>query len=119
MHANIQKIRKTDEDRLNIELQKNIDIISSLAREFPDKRFMGFCAETERVEEHAKLKLIKKGLDFIVANDVSKSDIGFDSDYNEVSVFTDNSHQFFHKASKSLLAIQLVNLLSKDNQSLH
>ena len=118
-HQNIQKIKKTDEDRLNIELKKNIDIISSLAREFTDKRFMGFCAETERIEEHAKSKLIKKGLDFIVANDVSKSDIGFDSDYNEVSVFTDKSHQFFQKASKRLLAIQLINLLSQDTQSLH
>ena len=80
---------------------------------------MGFCAETERIEEHAKSKLIKKGLDFIVANDVSKSDIGFDSDYNEVSVFTDKSHQFLQKASKRLLAIQLINLLSQDTQSLH
>ena len=118
-NKNIQKIKKIDEDKLNIELQKNIDIISSLAREITDKRFMGFCAETERVEEHAKSKLIKKGLDFIVANDVSKSDIGFDSDFNEVSVFTGNSHRFFQKASKRLLAIQLVNLLSKDSQLLH
>ena len=118
-NKNTQKIKKIDEDNLNIELQKNIDIIASLASKFRDKRFMGFCAETERVEEHAKSKLIKKGLDFIVANDVSKSDIGFDSDFNEVSVFTGNSHRFFQKASKRLLAIQLVNLLSKDSQLLH
>jgi phosphopantothenoylcysteine decarboxylase/phosphopantothenate--cysteine ligase len=118
-NKNTQKIKKIDEDKLNIELQKNIDIIASLASKFRDKRFMGFCAETERVEEHAKSKLIKKGLDFIVANDVSKSDIGFDSDFNEVSVFTGNSHRFFQKASKRLLAIQLVNLLSKDSQLLH
>ena len=80
---------------------------------------MGFCAETERVEEHARSKLIKKGLDFIVANDVSKSDIGFDSDFNEVSVFTDSSQKFFQKSSKSLLAIKLVSLLSQDSLSVH
>lgn len=116
---NIQKIKKTKKDLLNIELQKNIDIISSLASEFNDKKFMGFCAETERVEEHARSKLIKKGLDFIVANDVSKSDIGFDSDFNEVSVFTDSSQKFFQKSSKSLLAIKLVSLLSQDSLSVH
>ena len=49
---------------------------------------MGFCAETEKIEEQAKVKLVEKGLDFIVANDVSKKDIGFDSDFNEISVFT-------------------------------
>ena len=114
-----QKIKKTSKDELNIKLEKNIDIISTLAGEFANKVFMGFCAETERVEEHAKSKLIRKGLDFIVANDVSKSDIGFDSDFNEVSVFTKNTSKFFQKASKTLLAIQLINLLDQKSQSIH
>ena len=80
---------------------------------------MGFCAETENVEEHAKIKLVEKGLDFIVANDVSKKGIGFDSDFNEISVFTKESHTHLQKASKNLLAIQLINMLNKDNQSIH
>ena len=80
---------------------------------------MGFCAETEKIEEHAKVKLVEKGLDFIVANDVSKKDIGFDSDFNEISEFTKESHTHFHKASKNLLAVQLINMLSKNNQSIH
>ena len=80
---------------------------------------MGFCAETERVEEYAKEKLISKGLDLIVANDVSKSDIGFDSDFNEVNVYTKEEKKYFQKSTKSLLAIKLINLLGPDSQSIH
>ena len=100
-------------------MKKNIDIISSLAEQFPAKTFMGFCAETERVEEYAKEKLISKGLDLIVANDVSKSDIGFDSDFNEVNVYTKEEKKYFQKSTKSLLAIKLINLLGPDSQSIH
>ena len=116
---NQNKIKKSSSKDLQISLKKNIDIISSLSKEYPHKKFMGFCAETENVEEHAKIKLVEKGLDFIVANDVSKKDIGFDSDFNEISVFTKESHTHFQKASKNLLAIQLINMLSKDNQFIH
>ena len=116
---NQNKIKKSSSKDLQISLKKNIDIISSLSEEYPHKKFMGFCAETENVEEHAKIKLVEKGLDFIVANDVSKKDIGFDSDFNEISVFTKESHTHLQKASKNLLAIQLINMLSKDNQFIH
>ena len=116
---NKNKIKKSSSKDLQISLKKNIDIIASLSSEFPHKKFMGFCAETENVEEHAKIKLVEKGLDFIVANDVSKKGIGFDSDFNEISVFTKESHTHLQKASKNLLAIQLINMLNKDNQSIH
>ena len=116
---NQNKIKKSSENYLEIQLKKNIDIISSLAEQFPKKIFMGFCAETERVEEHAKEKLISKGLDLIVANDVSKQDIGFDSDFNEVNVYTKESKKYFEKSSKSLLAIKLINLLDQDSQPFH
>ena len=116
---NQNKIKKSSSKDMQISLKKNIDIIASLSKEFPDKKFMGFCAETEKIEEHAKVKLVEKGLDFIVANDVSKKDIGFDSDFNEISVFTKESHTHFQKASKNLLAVQLINMLSKNNQSIH
>ena len=114
-----QKIKKSFENHFDIRLEKNIDIISSLAEQFPAKTFMGFCAETERVEEYAKEKLISKGLDLIVANDVSKSDIGFDSDFNEVNVYTKEEKKYFQKSTKSLLAIKLINLLGPDSQSIH
>ena len=116
---NQNKIKKSSSKDLKISLKKNIDIIASLSKEFPDKKFMGFCAETEKIEEHAKIKLVEKGLDFIVANDVSKKDIGFDSDFNEISVFTNESHTHFQKASKNFLAVQLINMLSKNYQSIH
>mgnify|MGYP002701094773 CR=1 FL=1 len=119
VEINDQKIKKSFENHFDIRLEKNIDIISSLAEQFPAKTFMGFCAETERVEEYAKEKLISKGLDLIVANDVSKSDIGFDSDFNEVNVYTKEEKKYFQKSTKSLLAIKLINLLGPDSQSIH
>ena len=51
---NQNKIKKSSSKDMQISLKKNIDIIASLSKEFPDKKFMGFCAETEKIEEHAK-----------------------------------------------------------------
>jgi len=48
---------------------------------------IGFAAETNDVQENAKKKLIEKNCDWIIANDVSDNSIGFNSDFNEVSVF--------------------------------
>ena len=48
---------------------------------------IGFAAETNNIQENAKKKLIEKNCDWIIANDVSNKSIGFDSDFNEVSIF--------------------------------
>lgn len=67
-------------------LQETPDLLKSLK---PKKRglFIGFAAETTDVEMHARQKLSSKGLDLIVANDVSRTDIGFDSDFNQANVY--------------------------------
>ena len=54
------------------------------------KLVIGFAAETENVRENAKKKLTEKNCDWIIANDVSNKLIGFDSDFNEVSIFYKN-----------------------------
>ena len=78
------KIRKS-EDHLTIELVRNADILGSARAEFRyEGVLVGFAAETENLEEHAREKLHRKGCDLVVANDVSRSGIGFDSDHNEV-----------------------------------
>ncbi len=51
------------------------------------KLVIGFAAETNNIEENAKKKLSEKNLDWIIANDVSNKSIGFDSDFNEVSIY--------------------------------
>jgi phosphopantothenoylcysteine decarboxylase/phosphopantothenate--cysteine ligase len=79
-----QKIKKTDET-FTLELVRTKDILGSARLEFSYKGVLvGFAAETENVIENARKKLLKKGCDLVVANDVSKPGLGFDSDRNEV-----------------------------------
>ena len=87
-----QKIKKSS-DRMTLELVKNPDILASARTEFDfHGALIGFAAETEKLEEHARIKLEKKGADLIVANDVSRPGIGFDSEQNEILlVYPDRS----------------------------
>ena len=80
------KIKKTGA-ALTVKLEPTEDILGTIAKQKKAaQKVVGFAAETERVAEFAKAKLEKKRLDWIVANDVSRQDIGFDSDQNEVEV---------------------------------
>jgi phosphopantothenoylcysteine decarboxylase/phosphopantothenate--cysteine ligase len=58
-----------------------------------DRVTVGFAAETRDLIENARSKLVSKNLDFIVANDVSRSDRGFESDYNEVKILYPEGHR--------------------------
>lgn len=81
------KLKKTAEDEISIDLVKNPDILKEISASKKDNQLViGFCAESENVLEFAKEKIQKKGCDFLIANDVSRSDIGFSSDYNEVFI---------------------------------
>jgi phosphopantothenoylcysteine decarboxylase/phosphopantothenate--cysteine ligase len=81
-----QKIKRASRETLELELVRNPDILASVARAGGGRTVVGFAAETEDVLEQARAKLLRKGCDLIVANDVSRSDIGFDADRNEVHV---------------------------------
>ncbi|HVR97834.1 MAG TPA: bifunctional phosphopantothenoylcysteine decarboxylase/phosphopantothenate--cysteine ligase CoaBC [Thermoanaerobaculia bacterium] len=70
-----------------IELEENPDILAGLAELAPDAVRVGFAAETDDLERYAQAKLESKGADFLVANDVSRKDIAFESEANEVTVF--------------------------------
>ncbi|MDC0328045.1 bifunctional phosphopantothenoylcysteine decarboxylase/phosphopantothenate--cysteine ligase CoaBC [Candidatus Pelagibacter sp.] len=82
-----EKIKKYD--NLNLELEKNVDILNYISKHnsLRPKLVIGFAAETNNIRENAQKKLIEKNCDWIIANDVSDSSIGFDSDFNEVSIF--------------------------------
>jgi len=69
---------------------------------------IGFAAETHQVAQHANLKLVTKSLDAIVANDVSRSDIGFNSDYNAVALFTALGSEITLEGSKRVVAESLI-----------
>jgi len=83
----IEKMKK--QEHLNLELEKNIDIINYISKHnsLRPKLVIGFAAETNNIPENAQRKLIEKNCDWIIANDVSNNSIGFDSDFNEVSIF--------------------------------
>jgi len=84
---NNNKIKK--QEKLHLELEKNIDILNYVSKHnsLRPKLVIGFAAETNDVEENAKKKLEEKNCDWIIANDVSNKTIGFDSNFNEVSIF--------------------------------
>lgn len=108
--ANIagQKIKKTG-DTLTLEFVKTPDILGSARSDFAyTGTLIGFAAETEKLEEHARDKLTRKGCDMIIANDVSKPGIGFDSDHNQVILVYPESSEPLPTATKHDLAHQLV-----------
>jgi len=85
--ANNEKIKK--QEHLHLELEKNVDILNYVSKHnsLRPKLVIGFAAETNNIQENSKKKLIEKNCDWIIANDVSNKSIGFDSDFNEVSIF--------------------------------
>ena len=84
------KIKK--EEALNLNLEKNIDILNYISNHnsMRPEIVIGFAAETNEVLKNAEEKLNKKNCDWIIANDVSKKNIGFNSDYNEVVIHYKN-----------------------------
>lgn len=70
---------------LELKLVENPDILKSICKT-PNKIICGFCAESENLLENAKVKIQKKGCDFLIANDISRKDIGFNTDENEVYI---------------------------------
>ncbi|WP_406828618.1 bifunctional phosphopantothenoylcysteine decarboxylase/phosphopantothenate--cysteine ligase CoaBC [Microbulbifer sp. ARAS458-1] len=105
-----QKIKKEDgNDSDVLSLVKNPDIVATIAGRRDRRPFVvGFAAETENVIEHAKLKLARKNLDMIVANDVSAPEGGFNSDHNQVTVIDHSGEQTLPAALKTELAAELI-----------
>jgi phosphopantothenoylcysteine decarboxylase/phosphopantothenate--cysteine ligase len=81
-----EKIKKRD--YVNLNLERNIDILNYVSNHnsLRPKLVIGFAAETHNIEENSKKKLMEKNCDWIIANDVSNKSIGFDSDFNEVTI---------------------------------
>jgi phosphopantothenoylcysteine decarboxylase/phosphopantothenate--cysteine ligase len=98
-----------------IELVANPDILADLPRIAPRALRVGFAAETEDLEREARAKLEAKGAHLLVANDVSRADIGFGSDDNEVTVYRRGGEPvFLGRRPKADLARDLVDLFSRE-----
>lgn len=107
-----QKLKKTSDDVLTLELVKNPDVLATISNAYPHLLTVGFAAETNDVEDYARGKLIAKNLDMIACNDVSDKTIGFGSDDNAMTVFFAQKYNkdkaVLNKASKDDIARQLV-----------
>ncbi len=104
-----EKIKKNEISKLSLE--KNIDILRHISNHnsLRPKLVIGFAAETNSIKKNATKKLSEKNCDWIIANDISKKDIGFESDFNEVSIFyKNNSEEKLQKMRKSNLAEEIV-----------
>ena len=96
---NKDKIKKGE--NLTINLEKNVDILNYVSNHnsMRPKLVIGFAAETNNLDKNASLKLTNKNCDWIIANDISKKDSGFDSDYNEVTIHYKDSKNKKEKLS--------------------
>ena len=107
-----KKIKKEDNSSLDIELEKNEDILKYVSDNFSESYIVGFAAETSDVIENAKKKLLTKNLDMIISNDISDKSIGFDVDENEVNVITKDETLLLKKDKKIRIARQILKIIS-------
>ena len=111
-----QKIKKNNKD-LNLKLYQNMDILSFISNHnnLRPKLVVGFAAETNNIIEYAKKKLEQKHCDWIIANDVSDKNIGFNSKNNEISIIHKNQEiEKISKREKSEIATLLVQKILKE-----
>ena len=103
-----EKLKK-DAATLTVELVRNPDILGSARPVFGfTGTLVGFAAETSDLEANARAKLTRKGCNLVVANDVSRSDIGFDSDHNEVLLIYPDRTEMLPRLPKEELAEQIL-----------
>ena len=108
------KIKKNNKNLNKIDLEKNEDILDYLSKnnKARPKIVVGFSAETENVIQNSKLKIKEKYCDLIIANDVSKKDIGFNSDYNKVSIIDRKGNvKSIPKNKKSFIASTIARMI--------
>ena len=113
-YTRTNKLKKTQKDFGSIEFEKNPDILEYLGKNnlSRPKVLVGFSAETENLIKNSKLKIKEKYCDLIVANDVSKKNFGFNSEYNKVSIIDKNGKiQKINRNKKSYIANKIANII--------
>ncbi|MGX7111426.1 bifunctional phosphopantothenoylcysteine decarboxylase/phosphopantothenate--cysteine ligase CoaBC [Gemella cuniculi] len=109
-----KKVKKQDEN-LSVEFTRTKDILKYIGENKKDNQIVvGFAAETDNILDYAKEKIVKKNLDYIVANDISKNDIGFGSDDNEVYIIDKkNNIKKIDKTNKENIALEIIKTVVK------
>lgn len=109
-----QKIKKNGAAGLTIDLVQNPDILAQAGREKQNRFIAGFAAETEKIIDHAKAKLVSKNADMIIANDVSRSDAGFSVDTNQVTIISKKTVKKLPLMSKLAAARKIIDEIAKE-----
>ena len=113
--ASPQKLKKQDQSSpMQLTLMQNPDILQAVRARRPDLFVVGFAAETENLLEYGRKKRLSKGMDMIAINDVSRSELGFETDENALWVIDEANVTEFPKTSKTILAEQLLELISEN-----
>lgn len=108
-----QKLKKGADESITLTLVKNPDIVASVAA-LPKRPFtVGFAAESENLLDYGRAKLVHKKLDLVIANNISDSRIGFNSDDNAVTVIDEHSNHELSQRSKQQLARELIALIAR------
>ncbi|MCF8002387.1 MAG: bifunctional phosphopantothenoylcysteine decarboxylase/phosphopantothenate--cysteine ligase CoaBC [Halanaerobiales bacterium] len=103
--ARKNKIKKTGQESLQITLNSNPDILAKRgANKSEDQLLVGFAAESQQLEDNALKKMERKKLDMIIANKINVSGTGFNSDHNQVTIYTPNMKEQIPKMNKRALA---------------
>ena len=106
-----EKIKKTGDD-LNLIFERDRDILKTLGDMKENQILVGFAAESSNLKENAKGKLERKNLDYIVANDISKSETGFASDENKVIIISKSGEEVsLEKMSKREVAKNIFDII--------
>ena len=108
------KLKKKQNHFRSIEIEENKDIVEYLGKnnKHRPKLVIGFSAETENINKNSILKMQKKNIDLIVTNDVSKKDIGFNSEYNKVSIIDKKGNiKKLKKNKKSFIANKIAEVI--------
>ncbi len=108
VEVSCQKIKKNDEI-MTLELKRNVDILAWVAAQVNRPFVVGFAAESQNLKAFAQKKLVKKKLDMICANDISCSELGFNSDNNQLLILdADGQEKLLEVAKKEVLANQII-----------
>jgi phosphopantothenoylcysteine decarboxylase / phosphopantothenate---cysteine ligase len=111
--AHASKLKRGDQ-ALTLQLEPTPDILAQLGREKGSRTLIGFAAETDHLAENARAKLARKGVDMIVANDVTQEGAGFDGDTNIVTLFLRDGRAIsLPKMSKLEVANRILDQISQ------
>jgi phosphopantothenoylcysteine decarboxylase/phosphopantothenate--cysteine ligase len=112
-----EKIKKEPQE-MTLQLVRTPDIVSAVAASEHRPYTVGFAAESNNLLNYAKNKMQHKGLDMIIANDISDQSIGFNSDDNEVTVLWRDGQQLLKRANKGAIARKIVNLIAQQTRKI-